>query len=90
MFTLAAPPDGNATSIGEESRLHVVPPVIGPAKSTLICEDVVPAVVGSKTTMSFPSLSGCAEVSDTMFWVRVKGTTTKGTGFESGAGEPGF
>ena len=90
MLTVAVPLDGRTNVIGEESKLQVGPAVMGPAKSTLICDGPEPAVVGSNTTISLPSLSGCELVGEITVCVSVNGTITRKTGFESIAGLPGL
>ena len=66
-----------------------VPLVRNPIKSTLIGDDAA-AVVGSTTTMFFPSASGVPELSEIVSSDTSNGTITNGTGLESAAGVPGF
>ena len=89
MLNVALPLGGRTKVIGEESKLHVGPAVIGPAKSTLICEGPNPAVVGSNTTISLPSISGCEAFNEITDCESVNGTITKKTGFDKITGFPG-
>ena len=88
ILTGVVPDVGRAIASGEPC-MPQLPLVRNPIKSTLIGDDAA-AVVGSTTTMFFPSASGVPELSEIVSSETSNGTITNGTGLESAAGVPGF
>jgi len=89
MLTVVVPEAGRVTVSGEPCAPQLFPSVRSPMKFTLIGMDDA-AVVGSTTTMSFPLTAGDAALREITSSDTSNGTITKGTGFDSAPGAPGF
>lgn len=83
------PEAGRVIVMGEAWISHVLPPVSGPKKSTLMGAEAA-AVVGSVTMIFVPVDAGCPAVSVISPTDTSKGTMTKGTGLESPESGGGF
>jgi hypothetical protein len=88
-LNIARPDAGRVMLNGDAPNPQLLPPVRRPIESTSMAAEAA-AVVGSVTVMSIPFATAFAAVREIMLSVTSKGTMTRGTGFESIPGAPGF